>query len=66
MLSPAAQERIAALGRLRALDPRVSVAEHGARELDKDQTYNTPAVATLFLLADQMPGCSRTAGSTGA
>ena len=37
-----------------ALDPRIPVAEDGARELRKDQTYNTPAIATLFLLADQL------------
>ena len=55
LLSPAAQERIAELARLRALDPRRSCRCTTALENSlKDQTYNTPAVATLFLLADQI------------
>ena len=55
LLSPAAQERIAELARLRALDPGVPLAaRRRSRTRVKDQTYNTPAVATLFLLADQI------------
>ena len=55
LLSPAAQERI---GRLHA-DERRWIPEflslHTALENSrKDQTYNTPAVATLFLLRDQI------------
>ena len=56
LLSPAAQERIASLAA--APDGRwipdflsLSIALDNSV---KDQTYNTPAVATLFLLADQL------------
>ena len=54
LLSPAAQERIAALhASERWIPPFLSL--HTALENSrKDQTYNTPAVATLFLLADQV------------
>jgi phosphoserine aminotransferase len=57
LLSPAA---IARIDRLSAAKPRgrwipdflsLSIALENSR---KDQTYNTPAVATLFLLADQL------------
>jgi phosphoserine aminotransferase len=55
LLSPAAQERIAQIA---AGDDRwipeflsLTTALDNSR---KDQTYNTPAVATLFLLADQI------------
>lgn len=53
-LSPAAIERtaqIAAGGRYRPAFLDLTVAIENSR---KDQTYNTPALATLFLLADQM------------
>ena len=63
LLSPAAQERIAKLadrqfGTRRLGAPRwipqfLSLATALENSL-KDQTYNTPAVATLFLLADQI------------
>ncbi len=54
LLSPAAQERIAELdGSDRWIPPFLSL--HTALENSlKDQTYNTPAVATLFLLAEQL------------
>jgi phosphoserine aminotransferase len=54
LLSPAAQERIAQLeGSDRWIPPFLSL--HTALENSvKDQTYNTPAVATLFLLAEQV------------
>jgi phosphoserine aminotransferase len=54
LLSPAAQERIAALhASERWIPPFLSL--HTALENSlKDQTYNTPAVASLFLLADQV------------
>lgn len=54
MLSPAAQERI---GEMHASDRWIPefLSLHTALENSiKDQTYNTPAVATLFLLADQI------------
>jgi phosphoserine aminotransferase len=54
LLSPAAQERIAELdGSERWIPPFLSLQTALENSL-KDQTYNTPAVATLFLLADQI------------
>jgi phosphoserine aminotransferase len=51
MCSPAALERIASIDRWtpRFLDLRAAVEQSR-----KDQTLNTPALATLFLLADQV------------
>jgi phosphoserine aminotransferase len=54
LLSPAAQERIeriAACGRWIPASLSLHTALDNSR---KDQTYNTPAVATLFLLAEQI------------
>jgi phosphoserine aminotransferase len=54
LLSPAAQERIA---QLHASDRWIPdfLSLHTALENSvKDQTYNTPALATLFLLAEQL------------
>jgi len=55
LLSPAAQERIEELGsnedRWIPESLSLTTALDNSR---KDQTYNTPAVATLFLLADQI------------
>jgi phosphoserine aminotransferase len=61
LLSPAAQERIAKLadangsgpGHPRWIPQSISLGTALENSL-KDQTYNTPAVATLFLLADQI------------
>jgi phosphoserine aminotransferase len=55
LLSPAAQERIAALhaDEERWIPAFLSLNTALENSL-KDQTYNTPAVATLFLLADQI------------
>ena len=54
LLSPAAQERIAELaGGERWIPAFLSLATALENSL-KDQTYNTPAIATLFLLADQL------------
>jgi phosphoserine aminotransferase len=54
LLSPAAQERIAELdGSERWIPPFLSLATALENSL-KDQTYNTPAVATLFLLNEQI------------
>jgi phosphoserine aminotransferase len=55
LLSPAAQERIAQLHADEARWTPEFLSLHTALENSvKDQTYNTPAVATLFLLADQV------------
>jgi phosphoserine aminotransferase len=56
LLSPAAIERIEQLdggddGRWRPPFLSLAIALENSR---KDQTYNTPAIATLFLLADQI------------
>lgn len=53
LCSPAAIERAEALAAERSLTPMMSlqVAIENSR---RDQTYNTPALATLFLLADQI------------
>jgi phosphoserine aminotransferase len=58
LLSPAAQARIAALAGANGVQGRwipqfLSLGTALENSL-KDQTYNTPAVATLFLLADQV------------
>jgi phosphoserine aminotransferase len=54
LLSPAAQQRIAELDSAeRWIPPFLSLSTALENSL-KDQTYNTPAVATLFLLADQV------------
>jgi phosphoserine aminotransferase len=58
LLSPAAQERIARLadanGRAGRWIPQFLSLATALENATKDQTYNTPAVATLFLLADQV------------
>jgi phosphoserine aminotransferase len=62
LLSPAAQERIAALAGANGIGgpahprwiPQFLSLSTALENALKDQTYNTPAVATLFLLADQI------------
>jgi phosphoserine aminotransferase len=54
LLSPAAQERIAALNSSERWIPAFLSLQTALENSLKDQTYNTPAVATLFLLADQV------------
>ncbi len=54
LLSPAAQERIAALHASDRWIPEFLSLHTALENSLKDQTYNTPAVATLFLLADQI------------
>jgi phosphoserine aminotransferase len=54
LLSPAAQERIAALHASERWIPEFLSLHTALENSGKDQTYNTPAVATLFLLADQI------------
>lgn len=65
LLSPAAQERIAELAASdRWIPPFLSLSTALENSL-KDQTYNTPAVATLFLLADQIGWMLDGGGSGG-
>jgi len=54
LLSPAAQERIASLAASERWIPAFLSLGTALENSLKDQTYNTPAVATLFLLADQI------------
>ncbi len=54
LLSPAAQERIAALHASDRWIPEFLSLHTALENSVKDQTYNTPAVATLFLLAEQI------------
>ncbi len=54
LLSPRAQERIAELHASERWIPEFLSLHTALENSLKDQTYNTPAVATLFLLADQI------------
>ncbi len=54
LLSPAAQERIAELHASERWIPEFLSLTTALENSVKDQTYNTPAVATLFLMADQV------------
>jgi phosphoserine aminotransferase len=54
LLSPAAQERIAELDSSERWIPAFLSLQTALENSLKDQTYNTPAVATLFLIADQL------------
>jgi phosphoserine aminotransferase len=54
LLSPTAQERIDALAAAPRWIPEFLSLKTALENSRKDQTYNTPAVATLFLLADQI------------
>jgi phosphoserine aminotransferase len=55
LMSPAAQERIVKLhGDAERWIPAFLSLHTALENSVKDQTYNTPAVATLFLLADQV------------
>ncbi len=54
MLSPAAQERIEELHACGRWIPEFLSLHTALENSRKDQTYNTPAVGTLFLLADQL------------
>ncbi len=75
LLSPAAQERIRELHGSERWIPEFLSLHTALENSTKDQTYNTPAVATLFLMADQvewmlgfggLDGCvARTAASSG-
>jgi phosphoserine aminotransferase len=54
LLSPAAQQRIAELDASDRWIPAFLSLQTALENSLKDQTYNTPAVASLFLLADQL------------
>jgi len=54
LLSPAAQERIAELHASDRWIPDFLSLATALENSTKDQTYNTPAIATLLLLADQL------------
>src|SRR5271154_3547787 len=54
LLSPAAQERIAALHASERWIPEVLSLPTPLENSLKDQTYTTPALATLFLLGEQI------------
>ncbi|HEY4278890.1 MAG TPA: phosphoserine transaminase [Conexibacter sp.] len=54
LLSPAAQERIAEIGASGRWVPEFLSLTTALDNSKKDQTYNTPAVATLVLLNDQI------------
>jgi len=54
LLSPAAQERIATLDASERWIPAFLSLQTALENSLKDQTYNTPAVASLFLLADEI------------
>jgi len=54
LLSPVAQERIAQIDGSGRWIPAFLSLSTALDNSTKDQTYNTPAVATLFLLADQI------------
>jgi phosphoserine aminotransferase len=54
LLSPAAQARIGELHASERWIPEFLSLHTALENSRKDQTYNTPAIATLFLLADQV------------
>jgi phosphoserine aminotransferase len=54
LLSPAAQERIKALDASERWIPAFLSLQTALENSLKDQTYNTPAVASLFLLAEEI------------
>ncbi|MFZ2114884.1 MAG: phosphoserine transaminase [Solirubrobacteraceae bacterium] len=54
LLSPASLERIARIDASKRFTPASLSLPIALENSTKDQTYNTPALATLFLLADQI------------
>jgi phosphoserine aminotransferase len=54
LLSPASVERIARIEASKRFTPASLSLPIALENSTKDQTYNTPALATLFLLADQI------------
>ena len=67
LMSPAALARVAEIAASGRWIPASSTCRSRSTTRRKDQTYNTPAVATLFLLAEQLDWMQRArAASTGA
>jgi phosphoserine aminotransferase len=62
LLSPAALERVHEIGDSGRWVPEFLSLPTALDNSVKDQTYNTPAVATLFLLADQIEWMLRNGG----
>lgn len=54
LMSPAAQERIGRIASSERWVPRFSDLSIALTNSRKDQTYNTPALATIFLFTDQV------------
>jgi phosphoserine aminotransferase len=65
LMSPAALERVAELGASDRWIPEFLSLTTAFDNSSKDQTYNTPAVATLFLLADQIDWMNGLGGLDG-
>ncbi len=66
LVSPAALERAAEIGRLGRWTPPMLDLDVAVTHSRKDQTYNTPALATLFLLDDQIKRLDAMGGLAGA
>jgi phosphoserine aminotransferase len=64
-MSPAALERVAELGASDRWIPEFLSLTTAVDNSSKDQTYNTPGVATLFLLANQIDWMLRLGGLDG-
>jgi phosphoserine aminotransferase len=62
LLSPAAQERVAELAASDRWIPEFLSIATALDNSRKDQTYNTPALATLILLADQIEWLNENGG----
>jgi phosphoserine aminotransferase len=65
LMSPAALERVAELGASDRWIPEFLSLTTAVDNSSKDQTYNTPGVATLFLLANQIDWMLRLGGLDG-
>jgi phosphoserine aminotransferase len=66
LLSPAAQERIGEIAGSGRWIPDFLNLQTALENSVKDQTYNTPAVATLFLLAEQLDWMNENGGLSWA
>ncbi|HEX4249876.1 MAG TPA: phosphoserine transaminase [Pseudonocardia sp.] len=65
LMSPAALERVASIGASDRWIPEFLSLTTAVDNSSKDQTYNTPAVATLILLADQIDWMNGLGGLAG-